>query len=190
MKLLSVSLTLFLALLLFACSGNDEEDIMPVIANGFTANVDGTPFTVTSEQVAGELTLESDGSYTFSVVAFNGDENGLGQAISVGFFGMDYNSLSTGSSFRNIDFTTGTGVFGFYFDTTNGSYNFSGGYLGSLFGLDEEGGNATLRIVSLDKERQLVSGEFSFEFYDEDTDQQYRITDGKFGAVNYTIEED
>ena len=171
-------------ILLVGCN-TEIEDPAPV---GLTANVEGTSFEATDGYVVAQVSVEADGQYTFGIQAMDYEDasTGIAQVISLGFFGSDFTSLSGGAEFKDYDVTSETGVICYYFDSKNevlGDNN----YLGSLLGFSSDGATSTLLITSIDKDQQFISGEFSSVFYDQDSGKQYRITDGKFGKVPYTL---
>nr|WKN35070.1 hypothetical protein K4G66_22085 [Tunicatimonas sp. TK19036] len=114
-KIKQLLLSLLLALALFSCSKEEVEgdSITPV---GFFANVDGAPFEASEEFVAAEVTLESDGEYTFGIAAFDYENinTGVGQAISIGFVGPDFDRLRPGAVFESFNVAEGTGLLYFY----------------------------------------------------------------------------
>ncbi|MEO0334068.1 MAG: hypothetical protein AAF223_20745 [Bacteroidota bacterium] len=192
-KLKQCRLSLLMILLLFACSEGNDESGEKILPSGFTAKVDGEAFEATSQFVTATVTIDSDNTYNFGIAAFD-DVNpatGQGRVMVVSCIGSDFNQLSSGTTFNNFDFNTQEGMIAYYFDTrTEDGLLLYSGYLSSLGLLsDEFRTNSSLRITSIDRDNQTISGEFSFESYDDNGVQLYKITEGKFGGVSYTVED-
>ncbi len=179
---------------LIGCSKNSIENAVEEHTDeiGFViANVNGKSFKTPNEDLlldnlgkfAGASINLLSNLYIITISAID-VQDGLGQPKNIGLviIDTDFNTLEVGKVFNTVALNIATpGAGAWYlenseFDTDE-----------TLFkeGLQE----IVIKITALDRENKLISGEFSFERLEPETNTHYSITDGKFTNLPYKLKE-
>jgi len=178
------------ALLQFGCF---PEELIEAGRRSFTAKINGEGFKADRLGSAATIIEGDNGDYQVAIVGR--DVRNLAastaQIIVMSFSGNSFSDLRDGQSFQAYDLNTEKGVQCYFFDTTDtddaimfGSFFNSLGDIGVY-----ENISSSLRITSVNRNEETISGDFSFEIYFPDEDATYTITDGKFRNLPYTMEE-
>ncbi|MFC0604299.1 hypothetical protein [Winogradskyella pulchriflava] len=183
-NLLSVPILIFLILVTFGCSSDsssDDVDSEPGVAN-LSALINGNLLSLqnSTESDAQSVTggyYVSNNIFTFSIASGGTFNYGIeGVAFSVG--GEDFSIIEDG-----FEMTL----------TNNSGLSFYGGYSLIVDGEETAIGpfttqSAYLKINSINKNTKIVSGEFAFTLVNNQTNEQYVISNGVFNNVEYTTE--
>lgn len=182
MKLIKYQYLFIASLLiaLFSCEEGGDGGIEPNPTENFTARAEGQPFESGGEFVAAELDFE-EGYYFLSVVAYDYENinTGRGRSIAITVSGSDFDDLEAGDEFTNYSIYTGLGAIGTYLN-----HQTYADYHGGTSLTQEE--SIYVKITEIDKDNHLISGEFSFDVYD-DEERIYEVRDGVFNKLNYII---
>lgn len=164
--------------------GEEEEEEQEINAY-LTAKINGNDFktsTVLQQYLAGASVSINEDWYGIGVVGFDIQlDIRKPRSIYLFMYGEDFNELKVGTSFTtvtNIAIPENGGAFALYsedLDTEVEDNEFS----------TEKVESISIKITALDKENNLISGEFSFTAVDEDTNKKYTVTDGKFQNMKY-----
>ena len=150
----------------------NETDNTQNIIGAITAKIDGVDFSAKGPFVTGSLD-ETNGFYTIGLAA--GDlSKGDTAAIVIALVGQDFNTLKEGDRFL------GTNVLPNKIATAK--------YVLNKNGTETEAPTDKVIIVvitELNKTKNLMSGTFSFEAVDEETNQVHNITDGVFTNIEF-----
>ena len=163
-----------------------EEEEAEEIFGIMTAKVNKKPFITPNflKMVRAGVSINMD-YYTIQIYGFD-VELGLRKAqyIILLIFGKDFDSIKPGTEWNTIvkDYLEGgaTAAYSENRDSENNTETSS-----SIDELEK----VHIKITSIDHEKQLLSGEFSFSGKNEDTGKTYVVTDGTFKDFQYTITE-
>ncbi len=165
-------------LLLFTCSSSDDADGSQNLSGTYvTAKVNGVDFFADSDLSAISAQLyEYNSIFGFGLAAVQYDGGNSASTIGIGLGGIDFDLVTDGFEVSGI----------------NQDFNVSGQYVTSTTGSSAGGASdedAYIKITSIDKENQVISGEFYFVAIDNDNpDITYTVTNGIFNDVSYVIE--
>jgi hypothetical protein len=179
------------ALLQFGCL---PDELLEAGRQSFTAKINGEDFKADRLGSAAYVNEGDNGEYQVNITGRD-IENiaaGTSRIIVMSFSGNNFSNLRDGQSFQAYDLNTEKGVQCYYFDTTDPDNPIMfGSILNSLANINiYENISSSLRITSINRNEETISGDFSFELYYPDEDATYTITDGKFRNLPYTIEEE
>ncbi|MDN5215827.1 DUF6252 family protein [Fulvivirgaceae bacterium BMA12] len=171
-----------IALVLFTACGSDDDtglipddDVAPGTPGSITCKINGQTYAATFPFVTGALSTTND-IYSFALggVDFLGKDT---VSIAMAMTGTDLSRLSAGDTF------SGTG---------NIFINFA---LGTVIvknrpAVDEDASSsetdvATITVTKIDRDNELISGTFSYEAFDDDTQNTFKVTDGVFADIKY-----
>jgi len=199
---LSLIINLFVvALLISGCSIADnaiedvfeetqedlEEENNEVIGS-LTAKINGNEFTasrlIIGPTLAGNVTI-TDNGYFLNIVGIDpqislNKQRGIGLHIS----GFNFDEIVAGATFNtpNIYSIAGLepGAFAIYIEDDNTEDDNDGI-------VTEEIREISIEITSIDREKQLISGRFSFDAKKEEENFIYKVTEGIFTNITYDI---
>ncbi|MBR9774046.1 MAG: hypothetical protein GYB55_03200 [Cytophagales bacterium] len=168
---------------------DDEDDMDDPEAEIVTAKINGEAFSAVEsddaliqlDQVEGDLDLNGD-VFELSFTATDFGQSYL-TTLSLSLQGLNYSDLKAGSQFvgfteENLSSGNPTGAAGVVAKASlDGETEFAGITL--LVGTIE------VELTKLDKENELMSGEFSFVAYDDDNDTNIVVTEGVFTNVEF-----
>lgn len=185
MKTSNINYLLFVVVLFsfMSCSDDDND---PVLTDPFLfAKVNGESFLAKEEFIDATFTQEGNDEYEFTLIAAEFDEITTinSRVVSLLVFGEGFDDLSDGTQFSGLNIFTGTGAIGIFFIYQNSVITEESI---SLIGNN----SASLKITAIDKTKQVISGEFSFTAENEDSGEQYTVTDGVFRDIKYKLEEE
>lgn len=167
----------------------DDDDLDDPESQVMTAKINGEAFSAVEsddafiqlDEVEGDLDLNGD---VFEI-SISGLDFGQSYLITIvlSLQGVNYPDLKAGSQFvgfteENLSSGNPTGAAGVVAKTSLGGDTEFGGIT-----LLE--GTIEVKLTKLDKENELISGEFSFVAYDEDNDTNIIVTDGVFTNVEF-----
>ncbi|CAZ94632.1 hypothetical protein [Zobellia galactanivorans] len=160
-----------------------EEEVKEIIGT-MTAKVNESNFaTPDFLELTGAGVSINKGYYFLQISGFD-VELGLKKAqyILLSIFGKDFNSVKSGSEWNTIveDVLVG-GALAAYSENIDTDDNDN---TSSTLDVLEK---VYIKITSIDHEKQLLSGEFSFSGKNKDTGKTYVVTDGTFKNYKYTI---
>ncbi|WP_425075859.1 hypothetical protein [Psychroserpens sp. S379A] len=165
-----ICLFCFTALLL-NCGGSDDDNSSGTNnAKSFRAKIDGVDFIANEDLVYGFGVEENVPNPTLSIGGNAGDESNvrvieiLIESDELLFSGQEINSDSQ-SSYALANYYYLDGIINAWSESDAVSYN--------------------LRITEIDYENRLVSGEFNFIVFDDNTNETYIITDGIFTNIDF-----
>ncbi len=149
-----------------------------------TAQINGQSYASDDQNVSATLFLSD--SFSQFVIAGSYLDSEVGSAVSEG--------IGIGFTFENLDQLSPGAIWDSLenqgFRTVVGSYSFGAATLSSadvvLADSNQAGGYAIFEITALNTETNTISGDFSFLAIDEDTGQEYLVTQGKINEVPYT----
>lgn len=175
---------LWCVFIISACSPDENslDDILDDIEDGqaqsatatISAKVNGNDFASSGVFVTSVLNSMGNGSYNL-VIGAGRLSNGVDEAIALGMVSTDFNTLSAGDTF-------------------------AGGETESLmvdsYGLDDDGANDftasseplntnIVTITSIDHDAKLISGTFSFDAIDDETEVVYEVREGVFTDIGF-----
>ncbi|MDO6518886.1 hypothetical protein [Zobellia uliginosa] len=164
----------------------EEEDETKEIIRVMTAKVNEKKFTTPELlELTGAGVSINKGYYFLQISGFD-VELGLKKAqyIVISAFGKDFNSLKPGTEWNTV-----------VEDVLAGGAHAA--YSENIATDDDDNTSSTLdvlekvyiKITSIDHEKQLLSGEFSFSGKNEDTGKTYVVTDGTFKDFEYNLTE-
>ncbi|OWW23784.1 hypothetical protein B4Q04_18720 [Zobellia sp. OII3] len=161
----------------------EEEEVQEIIGT-MTAKVNESNFaTPDFLELTGAGVSINKGYYFLQISGFD-VELGLKKAqyILLSIFGKDFNSVKSGSEWNTIveDVLVG-GALAAYSENIDTDDNDN---TSSTLDVLEK---VYIKITSIDHEKQLLSGEFSFSGKNKDTGKTYVVTDGTFKNYKYTI---
>ncbi|MDH7914235.1 hypothetical protein [Winogradskyella sp. SYSU M77433] len=163
---------------LLACSVSDNSDGDSNPSGTFvSAKVNGSNFLADLglSGISAQL-YENNSVFAFGLAAVDYEGGNNASTIGITFGGIDFGSVIDGFE-----------VFG-----DGQDFYVSGQYAASINGNSSGGAsdeNTYLKISSIDKVNQVISGEFSFVAIDNDNpDVTYSVSEGTFNNVSYTIE--
>ena len=169
-------------LILSACGSDDatdllpdDDDVAPGTPRSITCKIDGQDFSATVPFVTGALSLTDD----FYAIAF----------VGVDFFGQD--TISVAFAINGTDLATINNG-----DTFSGNGNlFQDFALGEVIvnnrpSVEQEASSsetdiATVTVTKIDTAKKLISGTFSFEALDPNTQTTFLVTEGVFTDIEY-----
>lgn len=168
------------AILVFSCNSSDDSDDSNNPNNNLSASmsaeIDGENFfsTTSFDTLAGSV-LSTGGSYGFVINGVEVIDNANGRGIGLAFGGVDFDEFSAGDEFFGNTFENSFCTFSI---TTDGV---------STAGTSE-GVSSYVRITSIDRDNQIISGVFNYEAIDfEDPNITYVISNGIFTNVPYVF---
>lgn len=181
-KFKSLQLSL-LILLIFNVSCSKEDVLSDDILGGgrVTAIINGNIFESAKEYDKVEITTVS-GIYIIALSA--GDAEGVNKlkGLVLVASGLDFNSLNNGKTWNQVG-NSGE------IDRAAAAYSEDDGN-GEENDFDTElTKEVYIKITSIDKNKKIISGEFSFTAVDEDTSKEYQATNGKFIEIPYILTE-
>lgn len=167
--------------------GDDDDVKDDPEAQVMTAKVDGVDFSVVESEdkliqldfFEGSLDLNGD-YYEINLNAYDFGSSHV-TTITLILYGANYSDLKAGSQFGGAiwkDESVFIGAIGGVGRARIGDEVDSGG-------ITPIEGSINVEITKLDKENELISGEFSFVAYDEDNDENIVVTDGVFTNVKF-----
>jgi len=176
------------AILLIGCSSDDDsgstDDDGGVLGDSFiTAKINGNDFEAVPvdrgvSTISAQL-VQNEAFFTFTIAGIDlGVEITQGEAIAFSLAGTSFDLVTEGLQINN--------------PITNPlALQFSGGYSsngieGENFDFDTDGSSGFLRITAIDKEAQIISGEFEYNVENSDTGEVLQITEGVFNNISYT----
>ena len=166
--------TLFI---LISCSNSDDSNDFNNDTNAtMSVELDGENFFLTSNigELSGSVVFTT-GSYGFVINGIEVIDNINLRAIGLGFGGVSFDELSVGDEFVNDTLENSLCTFAI---TINGVTSTG----------TSEGEISYVKITSIDKDRQLISGEFNFIAVDiDDPNRIYVFENGFFSNVSYTF---
>ncbi|MFC0604302.1 DUF6252 family protein [Winogradskyella pulchriflava] len=170
--------------LLFACSSSSDDSDGFGNLNGtyISARVNGDSFLANGEEFGAatiSASMSSSGSFfSFGIagVDLNGSLSGQGDGIVLGFTGLDFDLVVDGFEIDN---------------QVESDFIFVGAYGSSSMEEDdiefvEDSGY--LKVTDIDKNAQVISGEFRFDVYNATNGQTIEIRQGVFNEIEYTIQ--
>lgn len=186
MKNLLSSPLLILTLLvsLSGCLSDDVEEIIDDIDDisgtpgSLVADVNGDSFSSSGSFVTADLSDQQNGGFTITMAGVR-FKDGFGSGIALVLFGTGFESLAVGDTFVGSD--SERLVAGAYTienledDNDSGEVN-----AGSLLN-----GSSRCTITKIDRTNGLISGTFSFDAVDEDTEETFEIRNGVFTDIEY-----
>ncbi len=139
-----------------------------------SAEIDGVPFTSSGLFVVGTF-IDNEILDNYLLVAGSQYQGDLAQAISLNLFTEDLEGSGSGVGYSgaNDDF--------FFF----GQYNADDDDSIDFESRSDSVASATCTITDIDTVNKLVSGEFSFDSINEDTNEIYEVRNGVFTNVYY-----
>jgi len=176
------------AILLIGCSSDDDssstDDGGGVLGDSFiTAKINGNDFEAVPvdrgvSTISAQL-VQNEAFFTFTIAGIDlGVEITQGEAIAFSLAGTSFDLVTEGLQINN--------------PITNPlALQFAGGYSsngteGENFDFDTDGSSGFLRITAIDKEAQIISGEFEYNVENSDTGEVLQITEGVFNNISYT----
>jgi len=178
---------LLLVLLTFSsCSSDNSEDMIDeMTSNGgasFTARVNNMDFDAESDFIDANVTIQS-GFYVISIAAGDPLDQNNAQAIALGMFGTDFDSLESGQQWNVIPDNQNQ-----FMDVAVGGYAFG-------IATDQITDTGTtdvtqinVRLTCIDRDRRLISGEFNFVALEEETNTTFTVTNGVFTNILYEMD--
>lgn len=192
MKLLKNYSLLLSLMLLIGCSNSDDDnnnnsnDDIDSGSGMITALVNGNPFEAVPED-RGVTTISaalqpSGVLFTLTVAGIDlGNDISQGDALAVILVGTDFDEVNSGLTITNpvsnplaLQFSGNYGVF------QSGSGNFED--------FDFDSSTGFLKITAIDKENQIVSGEFEYNVTERNTGQVFQIRQGVFTDIQYEVQ--
>lgn len=192
MKLLKNYSLLLSLMLLIGCSNSDDDnnnnsnDDIDSGSGMITALVNGNPFEAVPED-RGVTTISaalqpSGVLFTLTVAGIDlGNDISQGDALAVILVGTDFDEVNSGLTITNpvsnplaLQFSGNYGVF------QSGSGNFED--------FDFDSSTGFLKITAIDKENQIVSGEFEYNVIERNTGQVFQIRQGVFTDIQYEVQ--
>tara|TARA_R110002020_G_C16315737_1_gene774257 strand:+ start:3210 stop:3773 length:564 start_codon:yes stop_codon:yes gene_type:complete len=182
-------ITILFSIALVACSSDDisgetDDDNGRLDDSLITAKINGNDFEAVPVDrgvatISAEL-VQNETFFTFTIAGIDlGTNISQGEAIALSMAGLSFDLITEGIQINN--------------PITNPLQpQFAGGYSsngteGENFDFDTDGSSGFLRITAIDKQEQLISGEFEFEVENSDTGEVIQITDGVFSNIEYAI---
>lgn len=163
--------------LFFNCS--DDDDSTNSSDSFISATINGESF-MSDDSLLEEtgLFFETGSFFGFSIGGFMNDGDLDAATLAITFGGADFDMVINGSEFTNQE---DANVLGFYMVTVNGE---------DIVDADSGETAAFVKITSIDKINNIISGEFNFIATDEtDNNATYNITNGVFNNINYIVQE-
>lgn len=183
-KNLTTLLFFSVCLCFFTACGTDDEvnDILEDIGDNQTQNgiasikasVNGNEFSASGVFVTSALSSLGNGSYSLAIGGAR-INNGINYGLVVGIVSTDFSRLSVGDTFVGDD--SEALMIGYYTLDDNNANDFRAE--------SEMENNNTLTITKIYREAKLISGTFSYDAIDEDTNNVYEVRDGEFTDVLY-----
>jgi len=169
-------------ILVMLCSSCSIDDITDEILGGgkVTATINGNKFESVAETDWVEIT-SVPGYYTIILAA--GDVQNLkkGKALAFATIGEEYSTLKVGTTWNKVG--TGseinTAEAGYEENTSDDTNEIDTEFTEDIY----------VKITSIDKDKKIISGEFSFTVVDEDTGKKFKVTNGKFMEITYKLTE-
>lgn len=164
----------------------EEEEEAKEIIGVMTAKVNEKKFTTPELlELAGAGVSINKGYYLLQISGFD-VELGLKKAqhIVLSVFGKDFNSLEPGTEWNTVveDVLAGGALAAYSENIATDDDDNTSSTLDTLE-------KVYIKITSIDHEKQLLSGEFSFSGKNEETGKTYVVTDGTFKDFEYKITE-
>ncbi len=154
----------------YTISGTGGEN--PVAS--ISAEIDGTPFSSSGIFVFGFLSSTSIiGDYL--LIGGSQYQGDLVKAMTLNMYADDFSAVSVGTTYSGD--TDDLFFFGQYNADDDGNIDFES--------RSDSVASATCVITELDPINKLVSGEFSFDAIDEDTNEVYEVRNGVFTNIHY-----
>ncbi|GMN10853.1 hypothetical protein MTsPCn9_29830 [Croceitalea sp. MTPC9] len=178
------------SILLFACSSDDDSASTDgdngELGNSFiTAKINGNDFEAVPNDrgvatISAQL-VQNEAFFTFTIAGIDLSEDVTqGEAIALSMAGLNFDLIVEDVQINN--------------PITNPlALQFAGGYSsngaeGENFDFDTDGSSGFVRITAIDKQEQIISGEFEFNVKNSDTGEVLQVTDGVFNNINYVID--
>ncbi len=159
------------------------EDVIEQVTDGddFTAKVNGKDFRTNEVGVSAKIdvNINQSGIYIIGIAAADITNTTNKKGIGLLMVGSDFDQLSAGKTFDKVseDDKEGGGA-GYSEDLGTSGVEVDADLIESIF----------IKITAIDKDKNLISGEFDFVVVDEDTNKKYTITNGKFTNIVYRLE--
>lgn len=182
-------LVILFSVMLVACNSDDDsgstDDDNGGLSDSFiTAKVNGNDFeAVPVDRGVPTISAElSENAAFFSLVIAGIDleeDISQGEAIIIAMAGLSFDLVFEGAEVNNpvdnpLELTFGGG----YAPYETGGPNVD---------FDTEGSTGMLRITTVNKEEQVISGTFEYEVENSDTGEVLQITDGVFNNISYVV---
>ncbi|MFD2586748.1 MULTISPECIES: DUF6252 family protein [Flavobacteriaceae] len=177
------------AILLIACSSDDDSSSMDddgtVLGDSFiTAKINGNDFeAIPVDRGVPTISAELDENAAFFSLVIAGidlfENITEGESIIIAMTGVSFDLVFVGAEVNNpvdnpLELAFGGGYAPY---ETGGESNVD---------FDTDGSSGFLRITAIDKEAQIISGEFEYNVENPDTGELLQITDGIFNNISYT----
>ena len=153
----------------------DDDDVVPGTPRSVTCKINGEGFSATVPFTGGTLSLTGS-FYAIAIVGadfFGRDTVSIAIAIS----GNELSTLNTGDAF------SGTG--NILEDFAVGEVNVNNRPSVEQEASSSETDNATVTITKIDRDNKLISGTFSYEAVDPDSQTTFSVTEGVFTDIEY-----
>ena len=196
--IINPAILLFLLTSLFSCSkssienaidkGQIEDSLGEEVIGDLTAKVNGENFKALKikEFIIGSITT-SEELYVITIAAVD-IESGAKNAKAMGLYmiGQDFNRVGEGKIYNTVvnDLFTEGALAGYYNDINSEDDDSDDSFFGP-----EEIKEIYIKITALDREKQLISGEFNFKGSNKETEVLYVISDGEFTNIAYKFHE-
>lgn len=154
--------------LILSCS-NDDNMSSSNLFKSFTAKIDGVDFIANRDLVYGFGVEENVPSPVLSIGGNAGDESNV-RVIEIL---IDSDELLYSGQEINSDSQSSYALANYYLDGIINAWS------------ESDAVSYNLRITEIDYENRLVSGEFNFIVFDDNTNETYIITDGVFTNIDF-----
>lgn len=179
------------AILLVACSSDDDSSSTDVdggvLGDSFiSAKINGNDFkAIPVDRAVPTISAELDENAAFFSLVIAGidlfENITEGESIIIAITGVSFDLVFEGAEVNNpINNPLELAFGGGYAPYETGSE--------TNVDFDTDGSSGFLRITFIDKEAQIISGEFEYNVENSDTGEVLQITDGVFNNINYTAD--
>lgn len=175
------------SLLLVACSSDDSgstDNNNGGLGDSFiTAKINGNDFeAIPVDRNVPTISAELNENAAFFSLVISGidlfENITEGEAIIIAMTGVSFDLVFAGAEVNNpVDNPLELAFGGGYAPYETGSPNVD---------FDTDGSSGFLRITAIDKEAQIISGEFEYNVENSDTGEVLLVTEGVFSNINYT----
>ncbi|WP_422859485.1 hypothetical protein ACOKFD_00655 [Flagellimonas sp. S174] len=182
-------LSILFSLVLIACSSNNDsgsiDDDNGGLPDSFiTAKINGSNFEAIPVDrgvptISAELS-ENEAFFSMVIAGIDLEEDiTQGEAIIIAMTGVSFDLVTTGVQINNpvdnpLELQFGGGYAPYEIDGPNVDF-------------DTDGTFGSLRITGIDKEKQIISGEFEYNVENSDTGETLQVTEGFFNKIQYTV---
>lgn len=183
-NLLLRSYILSIAMLIILSISCSIDDVVPndILGGGnITATINGNKFESTAEYDKVQITTVA-GVYIVTLSA--GDAEGISKlkGLVLVASGEDFSTLISGETWNEVGSNDEV-------NKARAAYSEDDGN-SEVNDFETEITEAIyLKITSIDKDKKIISGEFTFTVVDEDKGKKYKATNGKFKEIPYSLNE-